>query len=235
MATDRHQAPSYPLRMPTDLKARVQAAAEESGRSLHAELLMRIEDSFALKQKVDHFMLHGGTALGMLEAARHELDEKNLELQALALKVSELEAKGSSETHGGGDGGVTERYLQAQVTSLSFKLKAADELIESLKGQRELTDRMLAIHMNAMEQMFEALTEDQKRHPGVRVSKALIDSLYVRDGFKMAQILYDVTPEEDEFRRKLDTYRQPHTRPISAEVDSQIARATSEAKTPPEH
>nr|WP_157019833.1 Arc family DNA-binding protein [Acidovorax temperans] len=46
MATDRHQAPSYPLRMPDELKARVQAAAEESGRSLHAELLARLEGSF---------------------------------------------------------------------------------------------------------------------------------------------------------------------------------------------
>ncbi len=47
MATDRHQAPSYPLRMPEELKARVQAAADGSGRSLHAELLARIEQSFS--------------------------------------------------------------------------------------------------------------------------------------------------------------------------------------------
>lgn len=47
MATDRHQAPSYPLRMPEDLKAKVQAAADRGGRSLHAELLLRIEASFA--------------------------------------------------------------------------------------------------------------------------------------------------------------------------------------------
>lgn len=46
MATDRHQAPSYPLRMPDALKTRVQAAAEMNGRSLHAELLARIEQSF---------------------------------------------------------------------------------------------------------------------------------------------------------------------------------------------
>lgn len=46
MATDRHQAPSYPLRMPEELKARVQAAADVSGRSLHAELLQRLLNSF---------------------------------------------------------------------------------------------------------------------------------------------------------------------------------------------
>lgn len=48
MATDRHQAPSYPLRMPDELKARVQASAEQAGRSLHAELLFRIQNSFEL-------------------------------------------------------------------------------------------------------------------------------------------------------------------------------------------
>lgn len=46
MATDRHQAPSYPLRMPEGLKARIQASANESGRSLHAELLHRLERSY---------------------------------------------------------------------------------------------------------------------------------------------------------------------------------------------
>lgn len=46
MATDRHQAPSYPLRMPDGLKERVQEAAEANGRSLHAELLARLEQSF---------------------------------------------------------------------------------------------------------------------------------------------------------------------------------------------
>jgi hypothetical protein len=46
MATDRHQAPSYPLRMPDELKTRVAAAAQASGRSLHAELLFRLGESF---------------------------------------------------------------------------------------------------------------------------------------------------------------------------------------------
>ncbi|WP_307616690.1 Arc family DNA-binding protein [Variovorax boronicumulans] len=46
MATDRHQAPSYPLRMPEDLKAKLSEAAAAGGRSLHAELLVRLQDSF---------------------------------------------------------------------------------------------------------------------------------------------------------------------------------------------
>lgn len=50
MATDRHQAASYPLRMPDELKAKVQAAAEEGGRSIHAELLQRIQRSFETEE-----------------------------------------------------------------------------------------------------------------------------------------------------------------------------------------
>lgn len=42
---DRHQAPSYPLRMPEELKSRVAEAASQSGRSLHAELLVKIEQA----------------------------------------------------------------------------------------------------------------------------------------------------------------------------------------------
>ena len=44
--TDRHQAPSYPLRMPPELKERVADAAKTSGRSLHAEIVSRLENSF---------------------------------------------------------------------------------------------------------------------------------------------------------------------------------------------
>lgn len=50
MATDRHQAPSYPLRMPDELKARIQAAADASGRSLHGELLYRLQNSFEARE-----------------------------------------------------------------------------------------------------------------------------------------------------------------------------------------
>lgn len=45
MAADRHQAQSYPLRMPDELKTKMQEAAAKSGRSLHGELLFRLEQS----------------------------------------------------------------------------------------------------------------------------------------------------------------------------------------------
>ena len=44
--TDRHQAQSYPLRLPADLKAKVEEAAAASGRSLNAEIIARLEITF---------------------------------------------------------------------------------------------------------------------------------------------------------------------------------------------
>lgn len=43
---DRHQAPSYPLRLPPELKAKVEESAEAQGRSLNAEIIARLQDSF---------------------------------------------------------------------------------------------------------------------------------------------------------------------------------------------
>ena len=44
--TDRHQAQAYPLRLPADLKAKVEEAAAASGRSLNAEIIARLESTF---------------------------------------------------------------------------------------------------------------------------------------------------------------------------------------------
>lgn len=44
--TDRHQAPSYPLRIPVDLKRQLTDAAKTSGRSFNAEVTARLQTSF---------------------------------------------------------------------------------------------------------------------------------------------------------------------------------------------
>lgn len=73
MATDRHQAPSYPLRMPDDLKSRVQEAASVSGRSLHAELLARLEHSFS-EDNADELQLRISRLEGELAGAKFATD-----------------------------------------------------------------------------------------------------------------------------------------------------------------
>ena len=97
MATDRHQAPSYPLRMPEELKAKVQAAADESGRSLHAELLFRIEASFAADAQTSAEAL-------MLEMKRTQL----------LLRRAQVQADASRAFFGGSDAAKKERaYREA--------------------------------------------------------------------------------------------------------------------------
>jgi len=51
--TDRHQDPSYPLRMPKQLRERLERAAEEAGRSVNAEIVARLRESFESKPSHD--------------------------------------------------------------------------------------------------------------------------------------------------------------------------------------
>lgn len=46
MTSDRHNIAPYPLRLQPEVRARLEAAAKESGRSLHAEIVARLEASF---------------------------------------------------------------------------------------------------------------------------------------------------------------------------------------------
>lgn len=43
---DRHAISPYPIRMPVDLRARLEESARDGARSLHAEIISRLEDSF---------------------------------------------------------------------------------------------------------------------------------------------------------------------------------------------
>ena len=79
MATDRHQAPSYPLRMPDELKAKIAESAEATGRSLHAELLVRLNESFRLNQN------DADTAGFHMRIAEMRVKESQLMAEALHL------------------------------------------------------------------------------------------------------------------------------------------------------
>lgn len=79
MATDRHQAPSYPLRMPDDLKAKIADSADANGRSLHAELLLRLSESFRLNQA------DADTSQARLQLAESKLKETQVMQHALHL------------------------------------------------------------------------------------------------------------------------------------------------------
>jgi hypothetical protein len=88
MATDRHQAPSYPLRMPDELKAKLAEAAAQEGRSLHAELLFRLSASFDTASKG----LSMDKVSYLIAMFRDEIAEKDLEIGKLRVLIGELNA-----------------------------------------------------------------------------------------------------------------------------------------------
>lgn len=53
MTTERHQLPAYPLRMPVELRERLEAAAKVNMRSLNAEILFRLQQSLATTSYLD--------------------------------------------------------------------------------------------------------------------------------------------------------------------------------------
>lgn len=116
MATDRHQAPSYPLRMPDELKARVQAAAVASGRSLHAELIHRIQQSFEVSE---------GSAQPdlVLEMRRTQL---HLELNSSKQELVQLYAEGKD---------LQRRLEEAQDVNTILELEKTMDAIHARKMQ----------------------------------------------------------------------------------------------------
>jgi hypothetical protein len=68
--TDRHQATSYPLRMPDELRERLREAAEESGRSTNAEIVARLQASF-----VERSELTRAEVVAVVKATLDELAE----------------------------------------------------------------------------------------------------------------------------------------------------------------
>ena len=47
---DRHAVKSYPVRMGEDLRALLEVEAKKSGRSLHSEIIARLESSFKVNE-----------------------------------------------------------------------------------------------------------------------------------------------------------------------------------------
>ncbi|MDO8280299.1 MAG: Arc family DNA-binding protein [Burkholderiaceae bacterium] len=43
--TDRHRTPSYPLRLPQEVRSRLSDEAARNGRTLNAEILARVQQS----------------------------------------------------------------------------------------------------------------------------------------------------------------------------------------------
>lgn len=52
MSNDKQQVNPYPIRLTKELRERLEEAAKVSGRSLNAEMLLRLEASFVVMEDV---------------------------------------------------------------------------------------------------------------------------------------------------------------------------------------
>lgn len=65
------QATPYPLRLPDKLKAKIKAVSNKSGRSMNAEIIHRLENTFPLFKGENV----GFSLVGFPEGAKEELQE----------------------------------------------------------------------------------------------------------------------------------------------------------------
>ncbi|MED5607775.1 Arc family DNA-binding protein [Pseudomonas sp. JH-2] len=71
---DRHTVPPYSLRMPEELRSQLEDAAKSTKRSLNAEIVARLEASFALS----------------IPAAGSSIEDLNLQRSEVASQISNL-------------------------------------------------------------------------------------------------------------------------------------------------
>lgn len=71
--TDRHVLPPYSLRLPQELRTRLEGAAEVSRRSLNAEMVARLEDSFIVGHGLAVPALTLSASPDLVEATRQQL------------------------------------------------------------------------------------------------------------------------------------------------------------------
>lgn len=50
--TDRHSISPYPIRMPAELRERLERSAKDGNRSLHAEIVARLSESLTYEPKL---------------------------------------------------------------------------------------------------------------------------------------------------------------------------------------
>lgn len=84
---DRHQISPYPIRMPHHLREQLEAAATEGNRSLHAEIIARLHQSFDTRDTD----IAQGTASAMLKSLTQVINHAN----QLAKRLEIIEKKRS--------------------------------------------------------------------------------------------------------------------------------------------
>lgn len=90
--SDRHQTTPYPLRMPEDLRAQLKQAAADSSRSMNAEIVARLQESFEHATASEP-----GDSLKELQRKLEAQDEVLTEAMRMLRNISLQSARSSSE------------------------------------------------------------------------------------------------------------------------------------------
>lgn len=115
---DRHIQKSYPLRISAEMRKELEAAAKESGRSLHSEIVARLESSFSTKSPEETL-----AALTRLERRLTDAEMEAFEWQSRAIRQA-LALEWASKL-------IPEEILE--------KRKEDAELFEDLQLEAEIT------------------------------------------------------------------------------------------------
>lgn len=85
------QLPSYPLRMPPEVREQVEAAAKSSGRSMNAEIVARLQASFSDASAGTSFAVPViASRLAHLAGQLHDLQNKRNTLAVMHLTISKF-------------------------------------------------------------------------------------------------------------------------------------------------
>ena len=81
---DYPQANPYPIRLPKDLKAKIEEAAKLHGRSLNAEMVLRLDSTFNKPDTEEHDYLTQSQVQALIEQAldafTHRLKKAGIQL-----------------------------------------------------------------------------------------------------------------------------------------------------------
>lgn len=138
MAAPKQTDPQFKLRLTPELKTAIERAADSSGRSMNAEIVARLEESFSDGEKTERTLI---AVMASMEEATEEAKLRRLEFRAMASHMALMKH-------------IAARLAELHQGALPHDLEAL------LKWMREETDAPEAGSVNAvvlLEQAVEAL------------------------------------------------------------------------------
>jgi len=85
------QLDKFQLRMPSGMRERIRIAAEKSGRSMNAEIVARLEESFRTGETFERFNVMSVALDEKLEKVREEIDHMEKSKSEAADFIKQLE------------------------------------------------------------------------------------------------------------------------------------------------